>query len=247
MTIAKALGFASLVALTVGSAPARETRVAVANDFAKPAKEIAALFERETGHRAVLSFELPGLQFAEILFGAPYQVFLSADQNRPKSLVDGGYAIAKTRFTYAIGTLVLWSKVVDVTRGEAVLKAGNFGSLAISNRKLGPYGLATTETLDALGLYDAMHNKFSLQKNATEVFRVVDENKADIGFVAASSLYEVSAGTRWIVPQRLYAPIRQDAVLLKKGENDEASWAFLEFLKGPQARAIIARYGYKVD
>lgn len=244
---ALAAAFAALLSLFVRTAEAGQTNVAVADNFKEPAKEIAMLFQRKTGHNAVLSFGASGSLFAQIIYEAPFQVFLSADQRRPKSVIEGGYGVPGTRFTYAIGKLVLWSKVANVTNGDQALKAGAFSSLAISNPSIAPYGAAATVAMKALGVYDAVKPKIVLRKSVGQVYQFVDEKKADIGFVALSNLLGVSEGTRWLVPQGLYAPIRQDAVLLKKGENDEASKAFLEFLKGPGARAVIEKYGYSLE
>ena len=243
--LAAALG--ALLAALSSSAEAAETNVAVAANFTEPAKEIAALFKQKTGDEAILSFGASGGFFTQIAHDAPYKVFLSADQDRPKAAVEQGFAVPGTVFTYAIGKLVLWSKVVDVTSGEAALKAGAFSKLSIANPAAAPYGLAAIETMKALGLYDALQPKIVQGASIAQAFGFVDTKNAEVGFVALSQLYRSTDGTRWIVPQSLYTPIRQDAVLLKKGENDEASKAFLAFLKGPEARAIIERFGYGLD
>ena len=210
-------------------------------------REIAALFKEKTGNEAVLSFGASGGFFTQIAHDAPYQVFLSADAERPKAAVAQGFAVPGTVFTYAIGKLVLWSKVIDVTEGEATLKAGKFAKLSIANPASAPYGTAAIEAMKALGVYDAIEPKIVEGASIAQAFQFVDTRNAELGFVALSELKSVTEGTRWIVPQSLYAPIRQDAVLLKKGENDEASKAFLAFLKGPEARAIIAKFGYGLD
>ena len=243
--LAAALG--ALLAALSSSAEAAETNVAVAANFTEPAKEIAALFKQKTGDEAILSFGASGGFFTQIAHDAPYKVFLSADQDRPKAAVEQGFAVPGTVFTYAIGKLVLWSKVVDVTSGEAALKAGAFSKLSIANPAAAPYGLAAIETMKALGLYDALQPKIVQGASIAQAFGFVDTKNAEVGFVALSQLYRSTDGTRWIVPQSLYTPIRQDAVLLKKGENDEASKAFLAFLKGPEARTIIERFGYGLD
>ena len=146
-----------------------------------------------------------------------------------------------------IGKLVLWSRVVDVTKGEEALKAGAFSKLSIANPNAAPYGAAAIEAMKALGVYDALQSKIVQGNSIAQAFQFVDTKNAEVGFVALSQLFTATDGTRWLVPQALYAPIRQDAVLLKKGENDEASRAFLEFLKGPEARAIIEKFGYGLD
>jgi len=238
--LALVFGLAALPA----AAEAAQTHVAVAANFTEPAKEIAALFKEKTGHEAILSFGASGAFFTQISHDAPFQVFLSADQERPKAAVDQGFAVQGSVFTYAIGKLVLWSRVVDVTRGDEALKAGNFTKLSIANPTSAPYGAAAIETMKALGVYDALQPKIVQGNSIAQAFQFVDTKNAEVGFVALSQLYAVKDGTRWLVPADLYAPIRQDAVLLRKGADDEASKAFLAFLKGPEARAIIERFGY---
>ena len=226
------------------AATAGVTHVAVAANFTEPAREIAALFKQKTGNEAVLSFGASGAFFTQITHGAPFEVFLSADEERPNVAVEQGFAVADSRFTYAIGKLVLWSRVVDVTDGEAALKAGKFAKLSIANPIAAPYGTAAVETMKALGVYDALRPKIVQGNSIAQAFQFVDTRNAEVGFVALAQLYGVTAGTRWEVPSSLHAPIRQDAVLLKTGADNEASKAFLAFLKGPEAQAIIERFGY---
>jgi molybdate transport system substrate-binding protein len=228
-------------------AEAGVTHVAVAANFTEPAKEIAALFKQKTGHEAVLIFGASGAFFTQITHGAPFEVFLSADEERPKAAVEQGFAVGGSRFTYAIGKLVLWSRVVDVTNGEAALKAGKFAKLAIANPVAAPYGTAAVETMKALGVYDALKPKIVQGASVAQAFEFVDTRNAELGFVALAQLYGTAAGTRWEVPSSLHAPIRQDAVLLKTGADSEASKAFLAFLKGPEAHAIIERFGYALE
>ncbi len=237
-------------AFMLSAAPAAlagETQVAVAANFTAPAKDIAAAFKDKTGHEAALSFGASGQFYAQIQQGAPFQVFLSADADRPKAAVEAGLAVADSRFTYAIGKLVLWSKSLDVTKGDEALKANAFDKLAIANPKSAPYGAAAIEAMTKLGVYDAIQPNIVQGASIGQAFEFVDTGNAELGFVALSQLASVTAGSRWLVPQTLYAPIRQDAVLLKTGADDEASKAFLAFLKGPEARAIIAKYGYSLE
>jgi molybdate transport system substrate-binding protein len=161
--------------------------------------------------------------------------------------IDGGFAVPDSLFTYAIGRLVLWSRVVDVTNGEAALKAGNFSKLSIANPIAAPYGTAAIETMQALGVYDALKPKIVQGNSIAQAFQFVDTKNAEVGFVALSQLHGQTEGTRWEVPENLHAPIRQDAVLLKSGVDSEASKAFLAFLKGPEATAIIAQFGYAAE
>jgi len=234
----------AFLASLVAQAQAAVTHVAVAANFTEPAKEIANLFKQKTGNEAVLIFGASGAFYTQITHGAPFEVFLSADTERPQAAIKSGFAVADSRFTYAIGKLVLWSRVVDVTNGEAALKAASFSRLSIANPVAAPYGAAAIETVKALGVYDALKPKIVQGNSIAQAFQFVDTKNAELGFIALSQLYGVSGGTRWDVPQHLYTPIRQDAVLLKTGADSEASKAFLAFLKGPEARAVIERYGY---
>jgi len=239
--------FVTLLTSLGAQAQAGVTHVAVAANFTEPAKEIAALFKKKTGREAVLIFGASGAFYTQITHSAPFEVFLSADTDRPKAAIDNGFAVPDSRFTYAIGKLVLWSRVVDVTNGETVLKAGNFLKLSIANPVAAPYGTAALETMRALGVYDALKPKIVQGNSIAQAFQFVDTRNAEVGFVALSQLHGVTAGTRWEVPSNLHAPIRQDAVLLKNGANSEASKAFLAFLKGPEARAIIEQFGYALE
>ncbi|MCB1540562.1 MAG: molybdate ABC transporter substrate-binding protein [Rhodoblastus sp.] len=223
------------------------THVAVAANFTLPAKEIAAIFRQETGYEAVLSFGASGQFFAQIGQDAPFEVFLSADDRRPKDAAAAGLAVPESRFTYAIGQLVLWSKSLDLTKGDEALKANGFAKLAIANPAAAPYGAAALETLKALDLYSDVQLKIVQGNSIAQAFQFVETGNAELGFVARSQLANVPGGSRWLVPQSLYKPIRQDAVLLKKGADSAPSKAFLEFLRGPEARAIIERFGYALD
>ncbi|MDD3838496.1 MAG: molybdate ABC transporter substrate-binding protein [Phenylobacterium sp.] len=229
------------------AALAGETRVAVAANFTEPAKEIAARFEANTGHKAVLSFGSSGQFFAQIANGAPFEVFLSADVERPQKAEAGGLAVAGTRFTYATGRLVLWSKdprLVD-PRG-AVLSKGGFEKIAIADPKAAPYGLAAVESMRKLGVYERLSPKVVTGSSITQAYQFVDTGAAELGFVALSQVVSHKEGSRWIVPATNHTPIDQQAVLLKPGADSAAAKAFLQFLKGPEAKAIIRRYGYEV-
>jgi molybdate transport system substrate-binding protein len=240
--------FGLIVALVIaGAASAGQTNVAVAANFTEPAKEIATAFKAKTGHEAVLSFGSSGQFFTQITQEAPFEVFLSADEERPKKLVDQGLGVADSRFTYAIGKLVLWSKEPGLVKGEETLRSGSFAKVAICDPAAAPYGAAAVETMRSLKLDDTLQPKLVTGTNIAQAFQFVDTGNAEIGFVALSQVAGSKAGSRWTVPQNLYKQIRQDAVLLKKGADNEAATAFLSYLKGPEARAIIERYGYAFD
>lgn len=227
-------------------ARAGEVQVAVAANFTEPAKDIAAAFTAATGHKALLSFGASGQLYAQIAHGAPYQVFLSADAERAQKAEADGLAVAGTRFTYAVGRLALYSKSLDLADGARVLKAGRFEHLAVADPAAAPYGLAAMETLHKLGLYDQLKPKLVTGANITQTYQFVATGAAELGFVAYSQVVHEKAGSVWLPPKDDYAPIAQQAVLLKTGAADPAAKAFLVFLKGPTAQAIIERYGYQV-
>ncbi len=236
---------AAFLSLTV-QAWAGQTTVAVAANFTDAAKEIAAAYKAKTGNDAVLSFGASGQFYTQITQGAPFEVFLSADDERPKRTVADGLGVAGSDFTYAIGKLVLWSKQPGLVQGEATLTGATFQKLSICNPAAAPYGEAAVETMKSLKLYDALQSKLVVGANITQAYQFVQTGNAEIGFVALSQVVDDKAGSRWMVPQTLYKPIRQDAVLLKKGEGNAAATDFMTFLKGPEATAIIERYGYEI-
>jgi len=219
----------------------------VAANFTEPAKEIAAAFKARTGHTATLSFGSSGQFYAQMSKGAPFEVFLSADAERPAKAEQDGLAVSGTRFTYALGRLVLYSRtpgLVDAT--GAVLKSGGFAKLAIADPTAAPYGTAAVQTLTRLGLYDALKPKIVMGASIAQAYQFVDSGAAELGFVALSQVIDIKGGSRWQVPAADHAPIDQQAVLLKTGQDNPAAKAFLAFLKGPQAVAIIRKYGYDI-
>ncbi|EJL38230.1 molybdenum ABC transporter, periplasmic molybdate-binding protein [Caulobacter sp. AP07] len=245
--LAAALAGALSLALGAASAVAAETKVAVAANFTEPAKEIAARFEAATGHKVVLSFGSSGQFYTQIANGAPYEVFLSADSERPAKAEADGLAVAGTRFTYATGRLVLFSKTPGLVDAKgAVLRTGKFEKLAIADPKAAPYGQAAVETLTRLKLYDTLKPKVVTGASITQTYQYVQTGAAELGFVALSQVANETGGSRWLVPAADHTPIDQQAVLLKTGADSVAAKAFLQFLKGKDAKAIIKRYGYEV-
>jgi molybdate transport system substrate-binding protein len=247
MRLFRSIAFVAGLLLASAPAQAAQTNVAVAANFTEAAKEIAAIFKQKTGHEAVLSFGASGQFYTQITQGAPFQVFLSADDSRPKKLIEDGLAVPDSRFTYAIGKLVLWSKSLGIVTGEETLKAAAFAKLSICNPAAAPYGLAAVETMKSLNLYESLKPKLVEGATITQAYQFVETGNAELGFVALSQLTGRDAGSRWVVPQALYDPIRQDAVLLKSGAGNEAASAFIAFLRSPEARSIIERYGYVLD
>ncbi|MFT0879670.1 Molybdate-binding protein ModA [Rhodopseudomonas palustris] len=240
--------FGAAFAAGLASAPALadSAKVAVAANFTEPVKEIAAAFKAKTGHEVVLSFGASGQFYTQITQDAPFEVFLSADSARPKKLAEEGLGVKDSVFTYAVGKLVLWSKSPGVVKGEETLKQASIAKVSICNPAAAPYGAAAVETMQALKLYDDLKPKLVEGANITQAYQFVQTGNAEIGFVALSQVIGDKDGSRWMVPQNLYKPITQDAVLLKKGEANAAAKAFLDFLKGPESRAIIEKFGYEV-
>ncbi|ABQ70756.1 molybdenum ABC transporter, periplasmic molybdate-binding protein [Rhizorhabdus wittichii RW1] len=231
------------------SAPllAAETQVAVAANFTEPAKAIAAAFEKATGHKALLAFGASGGFYTQISHGAPFEVFLSADADRPARAEQEGLAVPGTRFTYAVGRLVLYSATPGLVDAHgAVLKRGGFDRIAIADPATAPYGLAAVETMRRLGVEAALKPKIVTGSSIAQAYQFASTGAAQLGFVALSQVVAVRGGSRWIVPTGFHAPIEQQAVLLRTGEKNPAARAFLAFLKGRTALAIIRRYGYAV-
>ncbi|WP_372826481.1 molybdate ABC transporter substrate-binding protein [Polaromonas sp.] len=228
---------------------AGDVQVAVAANFTAPMKIIAADFEKDTGHKVVLTFGATGRFYAQITNGAPFEVFLSADDDAPKKLEQAGAAVSGSRFTYATGKLALWSAqpgLVDA-QGE-VLKKGNFRKLAIAAPKLAPYGAAAMETIRQLGLQAALAPKLVTGESIGQAFSFVATGNAEIGFVALSQVVEggkLRSGSAWLVPDNLHAPIRQDAALLTRGKDNPAARQLMAFLKTNKARAVIRSFGYQ--
>ncbi|MBB3101933.1 molybdate ABC transporter substrate-binding protein [Azomonas macrocytogenes] len=226
---------------------AEDVQVAVAANFTAPLQEIAASFEKDTGNKVIASAGPTGGIYTQIKNGAPFQVFFSADDTTPAKLEKEGDIVPGSRFTYAIGKLVLWSpKEGYVDSKGAVLKKNAFEHISIANPKTAPYGLAATQVIDKLKL-NAIKPKIVEGSNITQAYQFVASGNAELGFVALSQVYKdgkLTGGSSWIVPQDLYDPILQDAVILNKGKDSKAAKELIEYIKGPKAAAIIKSYGY---
>ena len=233
-------------ALAAPAAEADETLVAVAANFTAAANEIAAAFEADTGHKAVLSFGSTGKLYTQIAHGAPFQAFLAADRERPEKAEADGLAVPGSRFTYARGKIVLFSADAALVDGAGAIlgKPGAFARLAIANPKTAPYGAAAIEAMTRL---EMAQGKLVQGDSIAQTHQFVATGNAQLGVIALSQVIAAEGGSRWIVPESLYAPIRQDAVLLKAGADGVAARAFLDYLKGDRARAIVADYGYGIE
>ncbi len=234
--------------LSIGDAAAGQTiKIAVASNFADAIKSLARRFEADSGHKVMLSFWATGRHYAQIMHGAPFDAFFAADMRRPMLLEREGAALAGSRFTYAIGKIVLWSPRPDfVGKNGQVLKTGGFRHIAIANPRLAPYGRAAKQILAGLGLWQSLRPRMVRGENIAQTFQFVKSGNAELGFVAVSQIKSPGfsgGGSIWTPPQSLYDPIAQQAVLLK--ENKIAR-AFLDFVKSREGRAIITKFGYGV-
>ena len=219
----------------------------VAANFTKVAEQLGADFKARTGHDVVFSFGATGALYTQITQAAPFDVFFSADAKRTQTAIDEGFGVAGTDFTYAVGKVVLYSPTIDVTDGEAVLKANAFQHIAIADPKAAPYGAAGMAVLDKLGLTEAVMPKIVTGENITQTQQFVDSGSAELGFVALSQLIGKPATQTWLPPQDMYPAIKQNAVLLKVGETNDAAKAFLDYVKSDAAVKVIEAAGYSLE
>jgi len=242
---------ATLGLMAAATLQAAEVKVAVAANFAAPLAKLAPAFTAATGHTLLISSGATGKFASQIRAGAPFEVLLAADDETPKALVAEGLAVGNSRFTYAIGTLVLWSAQPGLVDDQgAVLAGGRFQHLAIANPKLAPYGQAAMETLQAKGLAQSLASKLVTAESIAQAQQFVSTGNAELGFVALSQVIgatpgQPATGSMWVVPAALHAEIRQDAVLLQPGEKNPAATALLGWLRSDAARSVIKGFGYR--
>lgn len=243
LALTAALAFTTLARADV-------VQVAVAANFTAPARALAEVFARTTGHEARLSFGATGAFYTQIKNGAPFDVLLAADDERPARLEKEGDTVAGSRFTYATGQLVLWSaKPGFVDDQGAVLKGGHFGKIAIANPKNAPYGAAAVEAMEKLGLAATLQPKLVTGESIGQTFNFIATGNAELGFVALAQVLEggkLKSGSMWVVPAQYHAPIIQDAVILNRAASNPAAKAWMELLKTPQSKELIRSYGYAV-
>ncbi|MDO9163286.1 MAG: molybdate ABC transporter substrate-binding protein [Methylococcaceae bacterium] len=229
---------------------AATTLVAVASDFTKPMTEIAAAFEKATGHSAKLSFGSSGKAFAQIQSGAPFEVYLSASEKYPLELEKTGFTVSDTHFVYAIGKLVLWSAMPGYVDDQGkILTTGNFKHVALADPAHAPYGVVAEDVMKSLGVLDKLRPLFVMGENISQTYQFVSTGNAELGFVGLAQVIDVNngkigSGSGWIIPDNLHSPFRQMAVLLKTGAENPAALALVDFLKSPTALAIIEKYGF---
>jgi molybdate transport system substrate-binding protein len=232
---------------------AQVAHVAVAANFAEPIKAIAAVLQKTTGHTITVTLGSTGKLFAQIQNGATFDVLLAADAQTPEKLEKEGLTQPDSRFTYATGKLVLWSaNAARVDAVGSVLKQAslaNLGKVAYANPKLAPYGAAAVQVMDKLGLSTSLAPKLVQGESIGQTFTFAATGNADVGFVALSQVLEggkLKSGSLWAIPQSLYDPIRQDAVVLKRGVGNEAAQALMQLLKSPNIKDLIRSYGYEL-
>ena len=244
LALTAALAFTTLARADV-------VQVAVAANFTAPARALAEVFARTTGHEAKLSFGATGAFYTQIKNGAPFDVLLAADNERPARLEKEGDTVAGSRFTYATGQLVLWSAKPGLVDDEgAVLKHGQFGKIAIANPKNAPYGAAAVEAMEKLGLAATLQPKLVTGESIGQTYNFIATGNAELGFVALAQVLDggkLKSGSMWVVPAQYHAPIIQDAVILKRAANNPAAKAWMELLKTPQSKALIRSYGYEAQ
>lgn len=243
------LAAALALALAPPCARAGTALAAISANFAETAETLLPLFREATGHDVTLTTGSTGKLYAQVVAGAPFDVMLSADAATPAALIAAGHAEPGTAFTYANGRLALWS--ADPGRigadGRRALADPGLRFVAIANPDLAPYGFAAREALVSMGLWQALEPKLVMGQNIGQAHSMVASGAAEVGLVALSAVLSPRAeieGSHWDVPQRDHAPIRQDAVLLSHGAGNAAARAFLDFLRGPEAAAVISRFGY---
>ncbi len=228
---------------------AEQVLVAVAANFVPPFRELATEFESTTGHTLRVVAGSSGNFLSQIKNGAPFDVFFSADMERPRSLEDEGLGVKDSRFTYAIGRLVLWSPNADFIKGEETLRSKAFKRLAIANPKTAPYGVAAMQAMQKLELWEPLQSQIVMGESLGQTMGFIESGNAQLGFVAVSQILDPKIkgqGSRWEVPPHLHEPIKQDVILLIKGKDNQAAKALMEFVGSPQAKKIIERYGYEL-
>ena len=237
------------VFLMAVNAKAAEIKVAVASNFANVLKEIAIEFQKDTGHQLAITPGATGRFYAQISNGAPFDVFLSADDETPHKLAQEGKAIASSQFTYAIGRLALWSPNPEMIEKNAdILKTDKFKFIAIANAKVAPYGQAAVQTMQKLGVLTKIEPRVVQGESISQTYQFVSTGNAQVGFVALSQIVEngkIKTGSAWIVPEEMHEPLKQDAVVLQSCKHMSACQALIDYLKSEKAKKLMASYGYK--
>jgi len=221
-------------------------RIAVASNFIKPMQQLIERFEQQNSYSVLASYSASGKLYAQIIHGAPFDIFLSADEVKPKMLIKANKTANEQSYTYALGRLILWSSDANfISNSPDILKQNTFNKLALANPKFAPYGQAAVEVLRNLSLLEQSKSKWVMGESISQTYQFVATGNADIGFIAFSQ--KPATGSYWLIPDTLYSPIKQNAVLLKRGEKNKAAQAFFTFLQSIEAKNIIQSHYYNVD
>lgn len=241
------LGLLAVLSTQAVPAAAAEALMAVAANFATTAADLTTAFERHSAHRMVLAAGSTGKLYAQIRNGAPYDLFLAADQVRPERLETEGFAVPGSRSTYACGQLGIWIRGAGRDTAEHPIRLTDLRRIAIANPDLAPYGMAAMSTIEHLSLKDELADRLAMGENVAQAYAMIASGAADGGFVAWSLILAGDKVSQsWPVPESWHQAINQDVVLLNHGAENPAARAFLAFLSSPAARAIIRRQGYSV-
>lgn len=237
----------AVIALLALTAPAQAgtVRAAVAANFTATARAIGTAFEAAGPHRVRFSFAATGTLYAQITQGAPFDVYLAADAERPRRAIAAGHAVPGSRFTYAVGRLALFRATDGPAPGAETLRRGDIRALAIANPRTAPYGAAALAALRGLGVHEALAPAIVTGNSVAQAFQFVATGSADLGIVALAQIRQYDGGAHWLIPANLHPRLAQDAVRLGPGRDSTAAGAFLAFLRGPTARGIIHRHGYE--
>jgi molybdate transport system substrate-binding protein len=242
------LGFLLFYSAAINT-QAAEISVAVAANFSSVLKDIAVEFQKDTGHQLAITPGATGKFYAQISNGAPFDVFLSADDETPRKLAQEGKAIAASQFTYAIGRLALWSPSPDlVDKSADILKTDKFKYIAIANAKVAPYGQAAVQTMQKLGVLTKIEPRIVQGESIAQTYQFVSTGNAQLGFVAVSQIVEngkIKTGSAWIVPEEMHEQLKQDAVVLQSCKHMTACQALMDYLKSEKVKKMMASYGYK--
>ena len=239
--------FAPLALFLASGVGAEQATVAVAANFARPMGELEILFEADGVHELTVASGSTGQLYAQTVNGAPYDVFLAADAERPRRLAELG--LGEDPFAYALGRLALWTREPRFAGGLTldILAGGDFRRLAIANPRLAPYGVAAKETLRAMGLWGPLQAKIVLGENVAQAFAMAETRNAELGLVALSIAVAYPGGAAHVtVPPEHHGPVRQDAILLNGGRDNPAALAFVDFLHGVDARRIVVEAGFEL-
>lgn len=228
-------------------AVAGEVTVAVASNFLGTVQKIAKQFQMDTGHTVNLVNGSTGTLFAQIIRGAPYDLFLSADRHRVLLLNDAGKLLDGAHKPYALGKLVLFARDIDKLSGniENSLKADDIRHFSMADSTTAPYGLAADQVLAALNLSGLIKQKAVIGTNIGQTFNFIATGNAELGFVALSQANQTDG--KWIgISEELYDPIVQEVGLLGRSADNEVAKEFYDYLTSDTADALIISAGYGV-